>query len=444
MYKSGMERDLLEQLKEWKMSGNRKPLILEGARQVGKTWLTREFGRREYKSTAYINLSDQPEAREQFEGDFNVGRIIRALSSMCSVDVVPGDTLIILDEVQESGRALNSLKFMHEQAPEYHIMAAGSLLGVALNRKNISFPVGHVETRGVFPLSFHEFLRALGEDSYEKLLRQVDVEVIPYMHERLSALLEEYIMVGGMPEVVQAYAANRSGRKIRRLQRQILEAYSNDFAKYTTRPLIPRLRAVWQSIPGQLARAQGMFSYAHIQKGARGRDFAEAIDWLELCGLVRIVHRISKPEFPLPHYAQPDKFKLYLCDTGLLSALADPGVEDLRGARSRYAEFKGAITEQCVCQMLTATLPWSTLAYWSPPGSEAEVDFVLQHRGHIIPIEVKATKHTKAKSLEIYLRKYAPTYAIRTSLARYGVSGRLLSIPLYMMEDVAALLEKFE
>ncbi len=437
-----MERVLFRKLQEWKKDERRKPLILKGARQVGKTWLMKEFGRREYQQVAYVNLSDEPMARVYFEGDFEVGRIMRSISSHCSVDVVPGDTLIVLDEIQESERALNALKYLHENAPEYHLMAAGSLLGVALNRQHLSYPVGHVEEVPVHPLSFHEFLLALGESSQEQLLRTVDLEVLPLMHDKLSALLEEYIMVGGMPEVVQAYAVQKSGRTVRYLQKQILSAYEEDFAKYSSRSLIAKLRSIWNSIPSQLARSTGKFTYAGIRQGARGRDYAEAIDWLKMCGLIRPVHRISKPQFPLPSYEETDAFKLYLSDTGLMSALADPQVEDFHTARTRYAEFKGALTEQMICQMLTTSLPWSTLTYWSIPGSMAEVDFVLQYKGQILPIEVKATTNTKSKSLRVYCEKFAPPLAIRTSLAHFGFQDNLLSIPLYMMEDLPGILEQ--
>lgn len=437
-----MERTILRELKEWKTSAMRKPLVLEGARQVGKTWVMQEFGKREYKHTAYLNLTDKPSACSLFEGDYEVGRLMRAISRQSGATVVPGETLIILDEIQESERALNSLKFLHEQAPEYHVMAAGSLLGIALNRQHMSYPVGHVQIRRLFPMSFHEFLRALGEKTSDEILCEADAEMIHLMHDNLSSLFEEYVTVGGMPEVVKNYTQMRSGKTIRRLQNDIIDAYAYDFSKYSTKQQVTRIRDVWQCIPSQLARQSSKFTYSHIKEGARGRDYEAAIDWLNLCGLVHRVHRISKPEFPLLHYQRTDDFKLFLSDTGLMSAMVNPNPETFLPDRSQYKEFKGALTEQCVCQMLQTSQPRSSLAYWSIPGNMAEVDFILQYDNLIIPIEVKATTNTQAKSLNLYCEKYAPKIAVRASLAHFGVRDRLLSLPLYMVEDLPSVLDK--
>ncbi len=429
-----MERDAMQKLMEWKERKRRKPLILEGARQVGKTWLMREFGRRAYQHTAYLNLVEMSRASVMFEQDFDVRTMMRGISTQSSTDVLPGETLIILDEIQASERALHALKFLHEQAPEYHVMAAGSLLGVAMRHQHISYPVGHVEALQLGPLSFHEFLRALGRERYETMLREVDTRTLDIFHDTLCELLEEYMLVGGMPEVVREYAENHSGRSVRELQQQILDAYTQDFSKYTSPQQILRIHEVWDSIPAQLARPIRKFSYGTIKGGARGRDYEEAISWLVRCGLVRRVHRVSKPEIPLPYYEQADAFKLFLSDSGLLRAMADPaGAEP---SRSIYTEFKGALTEQCVCQMLTTALPHTPLAYWTNPSGTAEVDFVLQYDGRILPVEVKATTHTQSKSLRVYCAKYAPEFAIRCSLARYGKSEKLLSVPLYLMEDI--------
>ena len=437
-----MERTILQELKDWKTSAMRKPLVLEGARQVGKTWVMQEFGKREYKHTAYLNLTDKPSACSLFEGDYEVGRLMRAISRQSGTTVVPGETLIILDEIQESERALNSLKFLHERAPEYHVMAAGSLLGIALNRQHMSYPVGHVQIQRLFPMSFHEFLRALGEKTSDEILCEADAEMIHLMHDNLCSLFEEYVTVGGMPEVVKNYAQMRSGKTIRRLQNDIIDAYAYDFSKYSTKQQVTRIRDVWQCIPAQLARQSSKFTYSHIKEGARGRDYEAAIDWLNLCGLVHRVHRISKPEFPLPHYQLADAFKLFLSDTGLMSAMVNPNPETFLPDRSQYKEFKGALTEQCVCQMLQTSQPRSSLAYWSIPGNMAEVDFILQYDNLIIPIEVKAATNTQAKSLNLYCEKYAPKIAVRASLAHFGVRDRLLSLPLYMVEDLPSVLDK--
>ena len=437
-----MDRDMMQKLKEWKTSKRRKPLVLEGARQVGKTWLMREFGRREFQQTAYLNLSEMPEAGEIFEGGFDPATIMRAISHLSAADVVPRETLIILDEIQESERALNALKFFRERLPEYHVMAAGSLLGVAMRHEHMSYPVGNVETVQLHPLSFYEFMGAMGREGDVQVLQEGDERMVNLLHDGLCSLLEEYMMVGGMPEVVQAYADQRSGQTVRDLQLQILNAYSKDFAKYTSAPQVVRISEVWRSIPSQLAHQNGKFSYGKVKPGARGRDYESAITWLELCGLVRRVCRVSKPEYPLPHYAQSDAFKLFLCDTGLMNAMVDPELADSFPARSRYAEFKGAITEQCVCQMFTASMPNTPIAYWMNPTGSAEVDFLLQHAGCIIPIEVKAATNTQSKSLRVYCEKYAPQLAIRASLARYGKREKLLSLPLYMVESLPQCLQR--
>ena len=402
----------------------------------------REFGRREFQQTAYLNLSEMPEAGEIFEGGFNPATIMRAISHLSAADVVPGETLIILDEIQESERALNALKFFRERLPEYHVMAAGSLLGVAMRHEHMSYPVGNVEAVQLHPLSFHEFMKAMGREDDVQVLQEGDERMVNLLHDGLCSLLEEYMMVGGMPEVVQAYADQRSGQTVRDLQLQILNAYSKDFAKYTSAPQVVRISEVWRSIPSQLAHQNGKFSYGKVKAGARGRDYESAITWLELCGLVRRVSRVSKPEYPLPHYAQSDAFKLFLCDTGLMNAMVDPELADSFPARSRYAEFKGAITEQCVCQMFTASMSNTPIAYWMNPTGSAEVDFLLQHAGCIIPIEVKAATNTQSKSLRVYCEKYAPQLAIRASLARYGKREKLLSLPLYMVERLPQCLQR--
>lgn len=434
-----MKRYALQKLLEWKAQKRRKPLLVEGARQVGKTWLMRELGKT-YHQAAYLNLSDQVAARTLFEGDLTVERLMVGISALAGVDVRPGDTLIILDEIQESERALHALKFLRENAPEYHVIAAGSLLGVAMRHRHMSFPVGQVEFLRLQPLGFHEFLEAVGEERLEALLRRGDTATVDsVLRERYVELLKLYMYVGGMPEAVQEYAESRNLQRVREIQRQILISYGNDFAKYTDAANVARISAVWRSIPEQLAKENRKFAYGKVSPGGRGREYENAIEWLLLCGLVHRVGRVEKPALPLPHYARSSAFKLFLLDTGLMGAMAGLEASAIIGSSRLFEEFRGALTEQYVHQCL-ALRQGMPVAYWSNSSGAAEVDFLIQHEGQIIPIEVKASTNLQSKSLASYRQKYAPQSAIRTSLARFGMVDGLYSIPLYFMEDFPKIL----
>lgn len=434
-----MKRYALQELMSWKERPRRKPMLVEGARQVGKTWLMRELAK-SFDKSVYFNFNDQVTAGEIFEGDLSVERIMRDIGALSGVEVSPGDTLIILDEIQESARALNALKFLRENAPEYHVIAAGSLLGVAMRHQHMSFPVGQVEFLRLYPLSFHEFLEAVGEGNMEALLRRGDVRST--FRSRFIELLKLYMYVGGMPEVVAEYAEGRQMTRVREVQRQILTSYGNDFAKYTDATSVTRISSVWHSIPEQLAKENRRFTYGKVTPGGRGRDYEAAIDWLTLSGLVCKVERVEKPFLPLLHYARRAAFKLYMLDTGLMGALAGLEARTLIGESAIFEEFRGALTEQYVHQCL-ARMQEMPVAYWANDSGAAEVDFLVQHEGHIIPIEVKASTNLQSKSLRTYCSKFAPPIAIRTSLAAFGKKDALYSIPLYLMEDFPSLLRQF-
>lgn len=427
-----MEREIFSELAEWKSRVNRKPLIIQGARQVGKTWLMREFGRREYEQVAYLNFVDVPQAALLFEGRYDVASIIQGIEALSGCEITAENTLIILDEIQECERALNSLKFMRENAPQYHIMTAGSLLGVAVKQRKMSYPVGQVDILNLRPLSFHEFLMALGEHRLLKVLDAKNTSMLPILHDTLVERLKEYMYVGGMPEAVQAYVDTRSFAEVRRLQLQIIQGYENDFAKYTEAKNVPRIHAVWKSVPQQLAKDNRKFVYKYLGEGARAREYEAAVEWLIICGLLHRVHRVSKPSIPLSAYESQNTFKLYALDCGLLGALSRLDAAALVNGNAVFEEFKGALTEQYVYQELLCCKDWG-LAYWEPDGGVAEVDYVAQTGQHVIPIEVKAGVNLRARSLASYRARYAPPYAIRTSLAGYEFNDGLYNIPLYAL-----------
>lgn len=429
-----MDRSAFEELLQWKNRPNRKPLVIQGARQVGKTWLMREFGRREYTRTAYLSFSENSHAAVIFEGAYHVESLIQGIGLMSGVEITPGDTLVVLDEIQECERALNALKYLRENAPQYHIMAAGSLLGVAVRQRRMSFPVGQVDFLNLRPLSFKEFLAALGEDMLLRTLNGGNSALLAVAHEQLIARLKEYLYVGGMPEVVACYANTRDYAEARRLQQQIIQGYENDFAKYTTARDVPRIHAVWNSVPQQLAKDNRKFVYKYLGEGARAREYENAVEWLIICGLLHRVRRINKPGVPLSSYESPSAFKLYALDCGLLGALARLDVRSLVQGNVVFEEFKGALTEQFVLQELLCTID-SAPAYWEPDSGSAEVDFVAQLGGDIIPFEVKAGVNLRARSLASYRTRFAPPYAVRTSLAAYEFNEGLYNIPLYAISS---------
>lgn len=433
-----MNRNALQELARWKTAPHRKPLLVQGARQVGKTWLMKEFGRREFSSVAYINFMETQAAHALFEGDLSPETLLMQLSALARTPIRAGETLLILDEIQECERALTSLKFFSEQAPEYHIMAAGSLLGVAMRHKKMSFPVGQVDFLELHPLSFFEFLEAVGEEPLAEMLRSLAPEMAAPFRDRLTDRLRQYFYVGGMPEAVARFVETHDFEAVREVQLAILNGYENDFSKYTDNRNISRIREVWRSMPVQLAKEK-KFSFSEVSPGGRGRMYEEAIEWLQNCGLVYKLPRLTKPANPLSAYAESGVFKLYMSDCGLLGALSQLDAAVVVQGTGVFEEFKGALTEQYVLQTLRLTKNIA-LAYWATPKNTAEVDFLFSYRGAVIPVEVKAAVNLKAKSLAEYRAKYAPPFAIRTSLAGYGIQDGLFSIPLYLVERLHSLL----
>ncbi|MBQ9271488.1 MAG: ATP-binding protein [Alphaproteobacteria bacterium] len=432
-----MKRIAFNRLKEWKNKPNRKPLILQGARQVGKTWLMREFGKQEYENTAYINFDKNELMRQLFSKDMDVRRLLQGLELESGTRIKPHETLVIFDEIQENPNALNSLKYFYEQVPEYHIIAAGSLLGVALTHHGQSFPVGKVEFMNIYPMTFYEFLEAIGEDKFCDILKDCDLPLIQTFKNKYEDFLRQYFFVGGMPEVVDFYAKERNLLEIRNIQKNLLLAYEDDFSKHISKSDEAKLRLIWNSLASQIAKENKKFAYGQIKQGARAAEFENALIWLEKTGLVYPVTKITKPDLPLAGYEDKSSFKLYMLDVGLLGAKSLlPAKTLLEGSRI-FEEFKGALTEQYVLQQLKAkdSLP---IYYWT--GRESEVDFVLQDEDLVIPIEVKAEINLKAKSLGVYQNKFHPVKSVRTSLADFKVNNNLYDIPLYLIESMDELL----
>lgn len=429
MQKVSMYRYAMEQFLAWKNAPDRKPLVIRGARQVGKTWLMKEFGRLKYEQVAYVNFESSRHLQDIFKEDLDVRRIILALQIETGLTISADNTLIILDEIQEAPGALTSLKYFRENAPEYHIVSAGSLLGVALHQ-NTSFPVGKVDFMDLYPLNFMEFLKAMGQQPLADLLDSKDWKLITGFKTKYIQLLREYYYVGGMPEAVSHYSQNQDIVAVRNIQQQILSAYEQDFSKHAPNEIVPRIRMLWNSIPAQLAKENRKFIYGIIRQGARAKDYELALSWLIDCGLVHRVDRISKPVIPLKAYLDGNAFKLYLLDVGLLGALSELDAQTLLEGNRIFEEFKGALTEQYVLQQLL-TIPDMPAYYWTSDTANAEVDFVVQYKGKVIPIEVKAEENLKAKSLRSFCQKYVPEMAVRTSMSDYRKEDWLTNIPLY-------------
>ena len=429
-----MKRKLLENLVEWKNRKAHKPLILEGARQVGKTWLMQEFGKTQYKKVAYINFDRNLKMRETFETDLDTKRLITAIGLDAEFKITPEDTLIIFDEIQECPRAITSLKYFNEDAPEYDIIAAGSLLGVA-HHTGTGFPVGKVEFLRLYPLSFTEFLDAMGKEQYVELIEKQDFEMIKIFSNKFEDLLKQYCYIGGMPEVVQNFVNNGDFNQVRTIQKRILSAYERDFSKHIPANTVEKARMLWNSIPTQLAKENKKFIYNAIKKGARAKEFETALTWLRNNGLIYQVHKITKPGLPIGAYADLDAFKLFVLDVGLLGALSGLEAKTILGKYEIFQEFKGAIAEQYVLQQFK-TIDDMPIYYWTNETSRSEVDFVIQRGSKVIPVEVKAATNLKARSLKIYMEQFKPELAIRTSLADYKKTENLVDIPLYAIENL--------
>ncbi len=424
-----MERLIYQELVEWKNSHNRKPLILNGARQVGKTWLLQELAKKEYKQSAYINCRKNELARHVFTMDFNIDRILRALRAMTGIDITPGDTLIIFDEVQDIPEAIESLKYFCEQAPEYHVAVAGSLLGISLHT-GVSFPVGKVNEINIYPMNFEEFLLAMGEKEKYKLLVSHDFETINILHEQYINLLRQYYYVGGMPEAVKQYAATESLNEVRKIQKEILDGYEKDFSKHAPKSEVPRIKMIWRSIPSQLFKENKRFIYGALRKGARANDYEMAIEWLLDAGLVYKVPRCSKLALPLGVYEELSAFKLYMLDMGLLGAMVSTDPVQVLIENKMFSEYKGGITEQYVLQQMKSH-GIAPIYYYSAKNSRLELDFIIQRNAQLVPIEVKAEGNIRANSLTSLLHERPELHADRYSMLPYKEEEHLTNIPLY-------------
>lgn len=425
-----MERMLMSDLLTWKNSKKRKPLIIRGARQVGKTWIMKEFGRRYFENTVYISFDNNEHMKHVFNMDMDIKRIISSLKLEAGKDIIPENTLLIFDEIQEVPKALTALKYFCENAPEYYIVAAGSLLGVALHT-GTSFPVGKVDFLNLYPLNYREFLMALGENGLAEVLAAGDFTLANAFGDKYAELLRRYYYVGGMPEAVQTLIDTDNMEQVRKIQKELLVYYENDFSKHAPMETVPRIQMVWNSIPAQLAKENKKFIYGVVREGARAKDFELAIQWLQDCGLVLKSTRIKKPGMPLIAYMEMSTFKIYMLDVGLLSARGDLDARILLERNRIFGEFKGALTEQFVAQELTAA--GMNLFYFAKENSSGELDFVLQKGTHIIPVEVKAEENLQAKSLKAYCAQHKPEIAIRTSMSDYREQEWMVNVPLYAL-----------
>ncbi|MEP7267738.1 MAG: AAA family ATPase [Saprospiraceae bacterium] len=429
-----MRRKDLKNLVEWKAKNSRKPLIINGARQVGKTWLINEFGKKHFLNLAYINFETTKSLSEVFNSGYQIDKIIKAIEIEVKAKIDPATTLIIFDEVQQEPKALTALKYFYEQAPQYHIICAGSLLGISMQNGG-SFPVGKVEFLDLYPLNFYEYLDALNETALRASLELHEWDIIRGFHSRLKDLLRQYFYLGGMPEVLKIFINNRDFNQAREIQNQILRSYELDFSKHAPGSIIPRIRMMWNSIPSQLAKENKKFIYNAIKPGARSKDYELALEWLLDAGLVYKVNNISTAKVPLKNYENLDAFKLYVVDVGLLGAMVNIQPAAKLDNYSLLQEFKGSLTEQFVLQELKASkkaIPY----YWSPSNAKAEVDFLFENRSNIFPLEVKAAENLQSKSLRVFNENYKPEMCFRTSMSNYRKEDWLTNIPLYSIQEI--------
>lgn len=431
-----MYRIAIEKLYKWKNSKRRKPLIIEGARQVGKTWLMKEFGEQAYADTVYINFDSNSRMADLFSADLDTNRLIMGLELYAGRKINPENTLLIFDEVQEVPRALASLKYFYENAPQYHIVCAGSLLGIALHQ-GTSFPVGKVDFLKLYPLSFSEFLMATGNERFAELLKNQDYEMITSFKQTYIDALKHYYFVGGMPEAVQSFAESKDFNEVRAIQKRILAAYEQDFSKHAPNEIVPKIRMLWNSIPSQLARENKKFVYGLVREGGRAREYETAIMWLSDCGLVHKVSRVNAAGIPLKAYEDLKAFKLFIVDVGLLGCMTGLRQRTLLDGDDLFVEFKGALTEQYVCQQLK-TIEDLGIYYYTNDRGSCEIDFVVDTGEQIVPIEVKAETNLRAKSLKTYRERFEPELSVRTSMADYKKEDWLLNLPLYAIENITA------
>ena len=431
-----MYRTAIEKLLKWKQNKHRKPMIIEGARQVGKTWLMKEFGQQAYADTVYINFDSNSRMAELFASDLDTERLIMGLELYAGHKIDPDNTLLIFDEIQEVPRALSSLKYFYENAPQYHIVCAGSLLGIALHQ-GTSFPVGKVDFMKLYPLSFREFLMANGQERFAELIDKRDFQMITSFKLTYIDALKYYYYVGGMPEAVQSFAENKDFNEVREIQRRILMAYEQDFSKHAPNEIVPRLRMIWNSIPSQLAKENKKFIYGLVREGARAKDYEAAIMWLSDCGLVHKISRVNTAGIPLRAYEDLKAFKLFVVDVGLLGCMAGLRQHTLLDGNDLFVEFKGALTEQYVCQQLKNIEDLDIYYYTNDRGS-CEIDFVVDTGGKIVPVEVKAEVNLRAKSLKSYQEKFSPEISVRTSMADFKKEEWLVNLPLYAIDQITA------
>lgn len=429
-----MYRVAMEKLYKWKERKHRKPLIIEGARQVGKTWLMKEFGSKAYDDTVYINFDSNSRMAELFGSDLNTDRLIMGIELYVGRKIDPDSTLLIFDEVQEVPRALSSLKYFYENAPQYHIICAGSLLGIALHG-GTSFPVGKVEFLSLYPLSFKEFLMATTGERFAKLLDRQDYPMITSFKQTYIDALKQYYFVGGMPEAVQSFVEEKDFSEVREIQKRILAAYEQDFSKHAPIGIVPKIRMIWNSIPSQLAKENKKFVYGLVREGGRAKEYETAIMWLCDCGLVHRIGRVNAAGMPLKAYEDLKAFKLFLVDVGLLGCMTGLRQRTLLDGNDLFREFKGALTEQYVCQQLR-TIDDLNVYYYTNDRGSCEVDFIVDNGEQIMPVEVKAEVNLKAKSLKTYCEKFNPGIAICTSMADYKKEDWLINLPLYTIEEI--------
>lgn len=428
-----MKRNLYESLVKWKNAPNRKPLILQGARQVGKTWLMKAFGENEFEQVVYLNFESSERLKSLFLPDFDIKRILSIIEIEANHKIQPDKTLLIFDEIQEAEKGLTALKYFCEQAPEYYIVAAGSLLGVSI-QKNTAFPVGKVDFLRMYPMSFYEFLENTEQSLLKAHLEAGNWQVISVFHNKLVEILRLYYFIGGMPEAVDSYLQRGDLNEVRAIQEKILIGYENDFAKYAPIETVPKIRLVWHTLIGQLAKENRKFMYGQIKKGGRAKEFEAAINWLSDAGMVLKVSLVEKPMIPLNAYANMDVFKLFLLDIGLLNALAKIDPKVLLEKNNILTEFKGALTEQFVAQQLKIE---HELYYWTASNATAEIDFLIQSQNGVIPIEVKAEENLKAKSLKVFVEKYKPGVAIRSSMSPFREQDWMINVPLYAVSTLS-------
>lgn len=435
-----MYRIVIEKLLKWKESKRRKPLIIEGARQVGKTWLMKEFGNLYYDNTVYINFDSNSRMADLFDSDLDTDRLIMGLELYTGKKFVPDNTLLIFDEVQEVPRAISSLKYFYENAPEYHIVCAGSMLGIALH-EGTSFPVGKVDFLKLYPLSFREFLMATGKGTLADLLDKQDYQMITSFKQTYIDALKNYYYVGGMPEVVQSFSENKDFNEVRDIQNRILAAYEHDFSKHAPNEIVPRIRMLWNSIPSQLAKENKKFLYGLVREGARAKEYETAIMWLSDCGLVHKVSRVNTAGVPLKAYEDLKGFKLFVLDVGLLGCMAGLRQRTLLDGNDLFIEFKGALTEQYVCQQLK-TIDDLGIYYYTNDRNSCEIDFIVDTGEKIIPVEAKAEINLKAKKLKTYQEKFKPKISVRTSMADFKKEDGLFNLPLYAIEKINEIFQR--